>query len=164
MVPPFEQALFALKKGEISPEPVRTPFGFHAIKVSDVREASRKPMKEVAPQIRDRLAADAADRAARAKAEEIRPPLQAAKDFMAEARKLEPDADRDDDDEDRPPAGHARDAGRRHPRGGGVRPGGRWRHAADQDAGRLGRAQGGRHRSRPACRRWPRSAIAWPRP
>ena len=88
MVPPFEQALFALKKGEISPEPVRTPFGFHAIKVSDVREASRKPMKEVAPQIRDRLATDAADRAARAKAEEIRPALQAAKDFLAEARKL----------------------------------------------------------------------------
>ena len=88
MVPPFEQALFALKKGEISPEPVRTPFGFHAIKVSDVREASRKPMKEVAPQIRDRLATDAADRAARARAEEIRPALQAAKDFMAEARKL----------------------------------------------------------------------------
>jgi peptidyl-prolyl cis-trans isomerase D len=88
MVPQFEQALFALKKGEVSPEPVRTPFGFHAIKVSDVREASRKPMKEVASQIRDKLAADAADRAAKAKAEEIRPALQTAKDFMAEARKL----------------------------------------------------------------------------
>jgi len=88
MVPPFEQALFALKKGEVSPEPVRTPFGFHAIKVSDVHEASRKSMKEVAPQIRDRLATEAADRAARARAEELRPALQAAKDFMAEARKL----------------------------------------------------------------------------
>jgi peptidyl-prolyl cis-trans isomerase D len=88
MVPQFEQALFALKKGEVSPEPVRTPFGFHAIKVTDAREASRKPMKEVAPQIRDRLAADAADRAAKAKAEEIRPALQSAKDFPAEARTL----------------------------------------------------------------------------
>jgi peptidyl-prolyl cis-trans isomerase D len=88
LVPPFEQALFALKKGEISPEPVRTPFGFHAIKVSDVREASRTPLKEVAPQIRDRLAAEAADRAAKARADEIRPALQAAADFMAEARKL----------------------------------------------------------------------------
>jgi peptidyl-prolyl cis-trans isomerase D len=88
MVPQFEQALFALKKGEISPEPVRTPFGFHAIKVTGVREASRKSMKEVAPQIRDRLAAEAADRAAKAKADEIRPALQSAKDFTAEARKL----------------------------------------------------------------------------
>ena len=88
MVPQFEQALFALKKGEVSPEPVRTPFGFHAIKVTDVREASRKPLKEVAGQIRDRLAADAADRAAKAKADEVRPALQAAQDFTAEARKL----------------------------------------------------------------------------
>ncbi len=88
MVPPFEQALFALKKGEITAEPVRTPFGFHAIKVGEVREASRKPLKEVASQIRDRLAADAADRAARARADEVRPGLQAAGDFMSEARKL----------------------------------------------------------------------------
>jgi peptidyl-prolyl cis-trans isomerase D len=88
MVAPFEQALFALTKGEVSPEPVRTPYGFHAIKVSDVREASRKPLKEVATQIRDRLTTEAADRAARARADEIRPPLQAAADFMAEARKL----------------------------------------------------------------------------
>jgi len=88
MVPQFEQALFALKKGELSAEPVRTPFGFHAIKVTDAREASRKPLKEVAPQIRDRLAAEAADRAAKAKADEIRPALQGAQDFTAEARKL----------------------------------------------------------------------------
>jgi peptidyl-prolyl cis-trans isomerase D len=87
MVPQFEQALFALKKGELSAEPVRTPFGYHAIKVTDAREASRKPMKEVAPQIRDRLAAEAADRAAKAKADEIRPALQGAQDFTAEARK-----------------------------------------------------------------------------
>lgn len=88
MVPQFEQALFALKKGGISAEPVRTPFGFHAIKVNDAKEASRKPLKEVAGQIRDKLAADASDRAAKARAEEIRPALQAAGDFLAEARTL----------------------------------------------------------------------------
>ena len=88
MVPQFEQPLFALKKGEISPEPVRTPFGFHAIKVVDIQEASKKPMKEVAPQIKSRLSAEAGERGAKAKAEELRGPLQAAKDFMAEAKKL----------------------------------------------------------------------------
>ena len=38
MVPQFEEAVFALKKGEISPQPVRTPFGYHAIMVSDVQD------------------------------------------------------------------------------------------------------------------------------
>jgi peptidyl-prolyl cis-trans isomerase D len=88
MVPEFEQALFALKKGEVSSEPVRTPFGFHAIKAVEIQEGGRKPVKEVAQQIRSRLAAEAGDRAARAKADELRPPLQAAPDFIAEAKKL----------------------------------------------------------------------------
>ena len=88
MVPPFEQALFALKRGEISPEPVRTPFGFHVIKVVDVKEGAKKPLKVVAAQIRDRLAADAAEKAARAKADEVRPSLVSAKDFMVQARSL----------------------------------------------------------------------------
>ena len=88
MVPQFEQALFALKKGEVSPEPVRTPFGFHAIKVLEIQEGGRKPVKEVATQIKSRLSAEAGERGAKAKAEELRVPLQAAKDFMAEAKKL----------------------------------------------------------------------------
>jgi peptidyl-prolyl cis-trans isomerase D len=88
MVPEFEQAVFKLKKGEITPEPVRTPFGFHAIKVLDIQEGGRKPVKDVAAQIKSRLAAEAGDRAAKAKADEIRVSLQAAQDFKDEARKL----------------------------------------------------------------------------
>ena len=88
MVPAFEAAAFAMSKGQISAEPVRTPFGFHAIKVLETRAAAKKALKDVAAQIRDTLAAEAADRAARAKADEIKAPLQAAKDFMAEARRI----------------------------------------------------------------------------
>jgi peptidyl-prolyl cis-trans isomerase D len=87
MVPAFEAAAFKLGRGELSPEPVRSPFGYHAIKVFEVREAGKKPLKEVAGTIRDRLAADAAEKAARAKADEVKPALAAAKDFMAEARR-----------------------------------------------------------------------------
>ena len=88
MVPQFEQAVFALKKGELSPAPVRTPFGYHAIKVVDVQEGGRPPYKEVAPKIKEKLLAERSERAAAAKADQIRGPLQAAKDFGAEAKGL----------------------------------------------------------------------------
>ncbi|OGL12308.1 MAG: hypothetical protein A3I17_10925 [Candidatus Rokubacteria bacterium RIFCSPLOWO2_02_FULL_72_37] len=88
MVPQFEQAVFALKKGEVSPEPVRTPFGFHAIKVVAVQEGGRKPLREVAAQIRGRLVAEAAEAAARARADAIGSELRAAKDFGAAAKAL----------------------------------------------------------------------------
>lgn len=88
LVPAFEQALFALRKGEISPAPVRTPFGYHAIKVLDIQEAGKRPLKEVAPEIRAKLWQEKSERAALAKAEEVRTPLQGAPDFAAEAKKL----------------------------------------------------------------------------
>jgi peptidyl-prolyl cis-trans isomerase D len=88
LVPQFEQVAFALKKGEVSRAPVRTPFGYHAIKVLDVREGGKKPLKEVAGPIRDKLAADRSDSGARAKADEVKGPLMAAKDFAAEAKAL----------------------------------------------------------------------------
>jgi peptidyl-prolyl cis-trans isomerase D len=87
-LPEFEQAMFALKKGETSAEPARTPAGFHVIKVTDIHEGGKKPLKDVAAPIRERLQTEAAERAARAKADEMKPALQAAPDFMAEARKL----------------------------------------------------------------------------
>jgi peptidyl-prolyl cis-trans isomerase D len=67
---------------------VRTPFGFHAIKVSEIRPADKTPLKDVAVQIREKLSAEAADKAAKAKADEVRPKLAAAADFSAEARTL----------------------------------------------------------------------------
>jgi peptidyl-prolyl cis-trans isomerase D len=88
VMPDFEAAMFALKAGEMSPEPVRTPFGYHVIKVTEVHEGSKKPLKDVAAQIRERLQNEAAEQAAKAKAEDVRAKLLGAPDFMVQARGL----------------------------------------------------------------------------
>ena len=91
LVAAFEQAAFALKKGEIS-GPVRTPFGYHAIRVLDVREGGKTPLKEVAAKIREELATQKSERAALARAEEVKTALLGAKDFAAEAKRFGLDA------------------------------------------------------------------------
>src|SRR5439155_884122 len=88
LVPQFEQALFALKKGEMSPVPVRSPFGFHAIRVLDVRAGGKKPLKDVAGQIHGRLQTEGTEKEVQARAEAIRRELLAAQDFTAEAKRL----------------------------------------------------------------------------
>jgi len=88
LVPQFEQVAFALKKGEVAATPVRTPFGYHAIKVLEIQEGGVQPFKDAAPRIKQRLFAERAERAALAHAAEVRPALQAAADFAAEATKL----------------------------------------------------------------------------
>src|SRR5213078_3157469 len=88
MVPAFETAVFALGPGQISPEPVRTPFGFHAIRVLEVREGGTKPLKDVAAQIRVRLEAEATEKAMQARAQTLRRELLAAQDFAAAAKGL----------------------------------------------------------------------------
>jgi peptidyl-prolyl cis-trans isomerase D len=87
LVAPFEQAAFALKKGEVS-EPVRTPFGYHAIRVLDVREGGKTPLKDVTPKIKETLVAQKSERAAAARGDEVKAALLAAKDFPAEAKRL----------------------------------------------------------------------------
>jgi peptidyl-prolyl cis-trans isomerase D len=87
LVAPFEQAAFALKKGEIS-APVRTPFGYHAIRVLDVKEGGKMPLKEVAPKIKETLGAQKSEQAAQTRADEVRATLLSAKEFPAEAKRL----------------------------------------------------------------------------
>lgn len=46
MVGPFEETVFAMKKGEIS-APVRTPFGWHVIELEDIKTGSRRSFDDV---------------------------------------------------------------------------------------------------------------------
>lgn len=59
-VPEFQQAAFALKKGEISGL-VKSMFGFHIIKMIDREEARTRTFEEVRPSIVPILAAQAAE-------------------------------------------------------------------------------------------------------
>lgn len=50
MTPPFEQATFALKKGEISAV-IETDFGYHIIQLTDVKPGKERTFEEVLPEL-----------------------------------------------------------------------------------------------------------------
>ena len=51
MVPDFANAVFEMKKGEISKTPIETQFGFHVAKVEDRRNKPKPTFEELKPQI-----------------------------------------------------------------------------------------------------------------
>jgi peptidyl-prolyl cis-trans isomerase C len=54
-VPEFSQAMVKLQKGQTTDAPVKSQFGWHILKLEDVREAQFPPLAEVKPQITQRL-------------------------------------------------------------------------------------------------------------
>lgn len=54
-VPEFSQAMVKLNKGQTTQEPVRSQFGWHVIRVDDVREAQLPKLEDVKPQIAQQL-------------------------------------------------------------------------------------------------------------
>jgi peptidyl-prolyl cis-trans isomerase C len=51
----FSEALAKLQKGEMTAEPVQTQFGYHIIRLDDVRAATFPAFDDVKPQIKQRL-------------------------------------------------------------------------------------------------------------
>lgn len=81
MVKPFEDAAFALKKGEVS-KPVRTRFGWHLIKIDDVRKAGQKELDQVKDEISGMIAQEKA-------ADSITDKLDNAIDLLASGMKID---------------------------------------------------------------------------
>jgi peptidyl-prolyl cis-trans isomerase C len=54
-VPEFSGAMVKLDKGQMTDTPVKSQFGFHIIRVDDVREAQLPKIEEVKPQIAQQL-------------------------------------------------------------------------------------------------------------
>lgn len=54
-VPEFSDAMVKLAKGQMTDAPIKSQFGFHIIRVDDVREAQLPKLDEVKPQISQQL-------------------------------------------------------------------------------------------------------------
>ncbi len=54
-VKPFADALVKLEKGKFTPQPIRSDFGYHVIKLEDVRDLKLPSYEEAKPQIAQRL-------------------------------------------------------------------------------------------------------------
>jgi peptidyl-prolyl cis-trans isomerase D len=86
MVPPFEEAAFALGPGAVS-EPIRTPFGFHVIKLEEHRAAQHRPFEEVQIELaRDLLAGEVAARRGAEQADALSAAVRGGKSLEEAAR------------------------------------------------------------------------------
>ena len=70
MVPEFDEAVFGAQPG-LLPELVKTGYGFHIIKVVDMKAGTTRTFDEVKAQIHEQLVGERAQRLADARAEEV---------------------------------------------------------------------------------------------
>ncbi|MBW0169570.1 MAG: peptidylprolyl isomerase [Hydrogenophaga sp.] len=54
-VPEFSEAMVKLEKGQMTQEPVKTQFGWHIIRVDDVRTAELPKLEDIKPQIEQQM-------------------------------------------------------------------------------------------------------------
>ncbi|MBP7606554.1 MAG: peptidyl-prolyl cis-trans isomerase, partial [Giesbergeria sp.] len=54
-VPEFTAAMIKLEKGKMTQVPVKSQFGWHVIRIDDVREAQLPKLDEVKPQVAQQL-------------------------------------------------------------------------------------------------------------
>ncbi|MDX9702849.1 MAG: peptidylprolyl isomerase [Candidatus Auribacterota bacterium] len=71
MVQPFEDAAFSIVAGEIFPEPVKTRFGFHIIKVEEVKDEKINEFDDIKQEVIDTINNEKADELARESIKEV---------------------------------------------------------------------------------------------
>ena len=87
MIPEFEAVLDKLTPGELS-DPVKTRFGFHIIRLDEVKEERSKPLEEVKEEIKKILKEDKSRKRIRTIAKKIRKAAGASNDLTQAAQKF----------------------------------------------------------------------------
>ena len=82
----FEDAAWALEPGKVSPELVKSEFGFHIIKLTDKRAAITKSLNDVRPQLEDQIKTEKAQVEAAKKAEALAGKISSPADMEKVAR------------------------------------------------------------------------------
>ncbi|WP_028536466.1 peptidylprolyl isomerase [Paludibacterium yongneupense] len=54
-VPEFSQAMVKLSKGQVTPQPIKTQFGWHVIKLDDIRTEEAPSLDSLRPQLEQRI-------------------------------------------------------------------------------------------------------------
>ncbi len=84
MTPEFEEALEKLKPGELS-EPVKTPFGYHLVRLDEKKEARTKPLSEVKDSLIQAIKATKSRQRSRRVVKRIHKSIEAGKDLATAA-------------------------------------------------------------------------------
>jgi peptidyl-prolyl cis-trans isomerase C len=58
LVPEFSRAMVQLKKGQVTDKPAKTQYGWHIIKLDDVRDVKAPSMEEIKDQLKQMITAD----------------------------------------------------------------------------------------------------------
>lgn len=58
LVPEFSKAMVQLKKGQVTDKPVKTQYGWHIIKLDDVRDVKAPSMEEIKDQLKQMIISD----------------------------------------------------------------------------------------------------------
>jgi peptidyl-prolyl cis-trans isomerase D len=87
MVPEFDEAVFSMAPGTIS-GPIRTAFGYHVIRLEEIRAAGQRPLAEVKEQIKGQLRFPRLREEASKLAQDLRAKVAAGSDLRKAAEEL----------------------------------------------------------------------------